>query len=69
MLLNFLYIKKEKIKTEIETSPNNVPEVLWLHSIIAFISFRGGNHDPKQVGQSGHPSPDPVTLVKAPQVG
>ena len=69
MLLNFLYIKKEKIKTEIETSPNNVPEVLWLHSIIAFISFRGGTHDPKQVGQSGHPSPDPVTLVKAPHVG
>ena len=39
MLLNFLYIKKEQIKIEIETSPNNVPEVLWLHSIIAFISF------------------------------
>ena len=69
MLLNFLYKINERIKRAIETSPNYVPEVLWLHSITAFISFKGGTHDPKQVGQAGQPSGDPVTLVKAPHVG
>ena len=48
-------------------TPTMAPIVRWLYSIKAWYS-NGGIQLPKHVGQSGHPSPDPVTRTALPMV-
>ena len=49
------------------TSPTSEPTVRWLYSRIAWYS-NGGYQRPKHRGQSGQPSPEPVTRTTPPSV-